>query len=199
MKILTRDFTPREKFLLTVLLVIIIAAAYYLFVYRTVDAQISAQTAERQSLESQLEIVTAQAQKIQKMAEQIENDTLRSYMPSYNSSQKELDFLNETLSETENYLVNFTTLTRNGDQINRGFILQFTAKNYAQAEKIIKTLEDSEIRCLIGDYMINPLETGDHLLQGQVQVSLKGSFYETMYDGVEDKELPEDESAQNQS
>ena len=83
MKILTRDFTPREKFLLTVLLVIIIAAAYYLFVYRTVDAQISAQTAERQSLESQLEIVTAQAQKIQKMAEQIENDTLRSYMPSY--------------------------------------------------------------------------------------------------------------------
>ena len=118
-------------------------------------------------------------------------------MPSYNSSQKELDFLNETLAQTENYLVNFTTLTRNGDQINRGFVLQFTARNYSQAEKIIKTLEDSEIRCLIGDYMINPHEIGDHLLEGQVQVSLKGSFYETLYDGVVDKELPVDESAQN--
>lgn len=193
MKILTKDFSTREKIFLASLLVIIIVAAYYLFVYRTVEDQITALRSQRSALENQLAISTAQVERLKAMSEQMGNDTLRSYMPSYNSSKKELDFLNETLAGTEDYLINFTYLTRNGDQINRGFGLQFNAKDYAQAESIIKAIEDSEIRCLIGDYMIKPIEKEKHLLSGKVQVSLNGSFYETMYDGVADKELPEDE------
>ena len=193
MKILTKDFSTREKIFLASLLVIIIVAAYYLFVYRTVEDQITALRSQRSALENQLAISTAQVERLKAMSEQMGNDTLRSYMPSYNSSKKELDFLNETLAGTEDHLINFTYLTRNGDQINRGFGLQFNAKDYAQAESIIKAIEDSEIRCLIGDYMIKPIETEKHLLSGKVQVSLNGSFYETMYDGVADKELPEDE------
>ena len=193
MKILTKDFSTREKIFLASLLVIIIVAAYYLFVYRTVEDQITALRSQRSALENQLAISTAQVERLKVMSEQMGNDTLRSYMPSYNSSKKELDFLNETLAGTEDYLINFTYLTRNGDQINRGFGLQFNAKDYAQAESIIKAIEDSEIRCLIGDYMIKPIEKEKHLLSGKVQVSLNGSFYETIYDGVADKELPEDE------
>lgn len=193
MKILTKDFSTREKIFLASLLVIIVVAAYYLFVYRTVEDQITALRSQRSALENQLAISTAQVERLKVMSEQMGNDTLRSYMPSYNSSKKELDFLNETLAGTEDYLINFTYLTRNGDQINRGFGLQFNAKDYAQAESIIKAIEDSEIRCLIGDYMIKPIEKEKHLLSGKVQVSLNGSFYETMYDGVADKELPEDE------
>ncbi|MBQ7614284.1 MAG: hypothetical protein IJU77_04510 [Butyrivibrio sp.] len=194
MKILTKDFSTNEKILIAVLLAVILSAAYYLFVYRTVDENINALVSDRQALESQLQIVTEQVERLEAMSQQLGNDTVRSYMPSYNSSKKELDFLNGTLSGTDDYMVNFTTLTRNGDQINRGFKLQFTAKNFAQAENIFKTLEDSEIRCLIGDYIINPIEDDEHLLDGQVQVVLNGSFYETMYDGVADKELPEDEA-----
>ena len=194
MKILTRDFSTKEKVLILILMVIIISAAYYLFVYRTVDDQIAAHISESQALESQLTIATAQVERLKAISDQLENDTLKSYMPSYNSSKKELDFLNQTLAATEDYIVNFTSITRNADQISRGFKLQFTAGDYAQAESIIKALEDSEIRCLIGDYIINPVEDVDHLLDGQVQVALSGNFYETMYDGVPDKELPEDEA-----
>ena len=154
MKILTKDFSTNEKILIAVLLAVILSAAYYLFVYRTVDENINALVSDRQALESQLQIVTEQVERLEAMSQQLGNDTVRSYMPSYNSSKKELDFLNGTLSGTDDYMVNFTTLTRNGDQINRGFKLQFTAKNFAQAENIFKTLEDSEIRCLIGDYII---------------------------------------------
>ena len=152
MKFLTRDFSTKEKVFLAFLLTIIIVAGYYLFVYRTVDDQINALRTQSQSLENQLTIATARVERIQNMSEQLGNDVLKSYMPSYNSSKKELDFLNMTLAETDDYLINFTTLTRNGDQINRGFSLQFTARNYDQAESIIKALEESEIRCLIGDY-----------------------------------------------
>lgn len=196
MKFLTRDFSTKEKVFLAFLLTIIIVAGYYLFVYRTVDDQINALRTQSQSLENQLTIATARVERIQNMSEQLGNDVLKSYMPSYNSSKKELDFLNMTLAETDDYLINFTTLTRNGDQINRGFSLQFTARNYDQAESIIKALEESEIRCLIGDYKINPIQGGEHLLKGKVQVALNGSFYETMYDGVADKELPEDKGQQ---
>lgn len=196
MKLLTRDFSTKEKIFLATLFVIIIVAAYYLFVYRTVDDQINALKLQSQALESQLTIATAQVERLQAMSEQMGNDVLRSYMPSYNSSKKELDFLNQTLAETDDYLINFTTITRNGDQINRGYSLQFTAKNYQQAESIIEALEGSEIRCLIGDYRINPIQGGEHLHRGKVQVALNGSFYETMYDGVADKELPEDSGQQ---
>ncbi len=196
MKFLTRDFSTKEKVFLAFLLTIIIVAGYYLFVYRTVDDQINALKSQSQSLENQLTIATARVERIQNMSEQLGNDVLKSYMPSYNSSKKELDFLNMTLAETDDYLINFTTLTRNGDQINRGFSLQFTARNFDQAESIIKALEESEIRCLIGDYKINPIQGGEYLLKGKVQVALNGSFYETMYDGVADKELPEDKSQQ---
>ncbi len=194
MKILTKDFSTKEKILIAILLVVILSAAYYLFVYKNVDESINTLVSDRQALESQLQIVTEQVERLEAMSQQLGNDTVRSYMPSYNSSKKELDFLNSTLSGTDDYMVNFTTLTRNGDQINRGFKLQFTANSFAQAESIIKTLEDSEIRCLIGDYIINPIEDDEHLLDGKVQVVLNGSFYETMYDGVADKELPEDEA-----
>ncbi len=196
MKILTKDFSTKEKILIAFLLVVIISAAYYLFVYRTVNEQIEGFVTQRQTLESQLAIATEQVESIQAMSNELINDNVRSYMPSYNSSKKELDFLNLTLAETNDYMVNFTTLSRNGDQISRGYRLQFTAKSYAQAEKIINALENSEIRCLIGDYMINPIENEDHLLDGDVQVVLNGNFYETMYDGVADKELPEDEAKQ---
>ena len=196
MKILTRDFTTREKVLLAILLVIIITAAYYLFVYRIVDDQIISIRSKNQAMESQLIIATAQVERLQAMSDEMSSDVLRSYMPSYNASKKELDFLHSTLGETEDYLINFTYLTRDGDQICRGFGLQFTAKDYAQAKKIIKALEDSEIRCLIGDYKIDPAEKAEHLLEGKVMVTLNGSFYETMYDGVADKELPADEGQQ---
>ncbi len=196
MKILSRDFSTREKILLVILLVIIITGAYYLFVWRTVDDQILSIRSQNSSMESQLTIATAQVERLQAMSEQIDNDILRSYMPSYNASKQELDFLHGTLAETEDYMINFTYINREGDQISRGFNLQFTARDYAQAKKIIKALEDSEIRCLIGDYKIDPTDKQEYLLSGKVQVALSGSFYETMYDGVADKELPEDKGQQ---
>ncbi len=196
MKILTRDFTTREKVLLAILLVIIITSAYYLFVWRTVDDQILSIRSQNQTMETQLMIATAQVERLQAMSDEMKSDILRSYMPSYNASKQELDFLNATLAQTDDYLINFTYLTRDGDQINRGFSLQFTAKDYAQAKDIIGALEESEIRCLVGDYKINPAEKEKHLLSGKVKVVLEGSFYETMYDGVADKELPEDKGQQ---
>ena len=87
MKLLTKDFNSREKVLLAILFVVIIAAAYYLFVYKTVDNQISALNSEKESLQNQLTILTAQVDRIQAMSDQMGNDTLRSYMPSYNSSK----------------------------------------------------------------------------------------------------------------
>lgn len=196
MKLLTRDFSTREKVLLVILLVVIISAAYYLFVWTTVDDQITSIQSQNQSLETQLMIATAKVEKLQGMSAEMDSDVLRSYMPSYNASKEELDFLHGTLAATDDYLINFTYLTRNGDQIKRGFGLQFTAKSYAQAKEIIGALEDSEIRCLIGDYNINPTQKDNHLLKGKVKVVLEGCFYETMYDGVVDKELPEDSGQQ---
>ncbi len=201
MNVLTRDFTKREKILLVVLGVIIIAAAYYLLVYSQVETGIASAKASSQSIEDNLVITQAKIDQISAMQAEMDalsadEGTLKSYMPSYNAGKQELDFLHTTLSETIDYYVNFTDLTLEGDQIRRDFGLQFTATDYEQAENIIKTLEESEIRCLVANVYITPKENGTDLLDGNVVVSLSGTFYETLKEGTPDKELPVQETEQ---
>ena len=192
MKILTRDFTKREIVLLIILGITIIGALYYLFVYQTIETGITAASAQAEALENQLQATQAQVKKIQAMDEEMGDDAFKSYMPSYNASKQELDFMHSILASTEDYQVYFTYLTREGDQIKREFTLQYTANNYKHAEDIIEALENSEVRCLINDFIVTAKEREHYLSDDKVIVNLTGAFYETMFDGKADQELPED-------
>ena len=199
MNILTRDFTKKEKILLLILGIVILASVYYLVVYSRVEDGIRSANDKVQDLETQLIVTQAQIDRINSMSDELASLKQAGfqvgYMPSYNAGKQELDFLHATLADTVDYFVNFTDLTREGDQIRREFSLQFTAKNYKQAENIIKQLENSDVRCLVGNVYAVPAEKDDTLLDKTVSVSLTGTFYETMRDGVPDQELPEDENA----
>ncbi len=201
MNILTRDFTKSEKILLVVLGVVIVAALYYLLVFNQVETQIASSKDNALSLESELQVTQAQINRINTMSKEMEqlseNDVLKSYMPSYNAKKSEIEFLHLILEDTEDYFISFTNLVREKEQIRRDFSLQFTAKDYSQAQNIIEQLEESEIRCLVGDVYITPKEKEESLLEGMVIVNLTGTFYETLMDGTPDKELPEDTSGED--
>ncbi len=198
---ITKGFTAREKTLFVILILIIIGAVYFLFVHQPVSEGIDIAEKRAVTLEEDLAIINAKAQKISGMKEEIaeieKSGKKPSLMPSYNSSKQELDFLHGFLSnQTLDYMVSFTDVTREGNQIRRNFTLNFTAKNYDEAEKIVEALENSEIRCLIGDLIIRPVESDADLFDGEVDVSCVATFYETMYGGKEDSDLPEDKTAQ---
>ncbi len=196
MNILTRDFTKNEKILLVILGIVILVSLYYLLIFIPVNDGIAMAKTSSSDLETQLVTLDDQVEQIKAMQQSVNDYTTNghviSMMPSYNAGKQELDFLNTTLAESQDYYVGFTNITREGNQIRREFSMKFKVEDYAQAEEIIYTLEHSEIRCLISDFSVNSVEQGETVITGEVEVSCSATFYETMYDGIVDSELPAD-------
>ena len=202
MSILSRELSTREKTLLLVLIVIILAALYYLFIFQPVTDKINASKSNAESLETQLVALDKRVAQIQKMQKSVEeyadNGHIVSIMPSYSAGKQELVFLNSTLAASEDYYVGFTDITREGNQIRREFSLKFTVDQYKEAENIINILEHSDLRCLISDFSVNPVENGESIESGKVEASCIATFYETMFGGVADAELPADSAPQQE-
>lgn len=215
MKILSRDFTTKEKVLLVILCLILLALAYYRFVYvPSVDA-VAAANADRDMY--QIELIGALTKEKQLRQMQEELDELgelqtASRMESYNNSKAELTLLNSALETASSYSVSFAGVTRDGDQIRRNFSLSFTTKDFASAKKIVDRLAESEYRCLIGDMHYNKSYVRAQLEEGEIpaapgrwfdevyyydviSVDTTATFFETMVGGTPDEGLPADKKA----
>lgn len=194
MKLFTREFSSREKTLLAVLLVVIAGALYFKLVDQPARIGLDRAQTEAKALQAQLDEVNRSIAAIEGMETEINGldsrDLPHSRMPSYNAGDVELDFLNRTLDSTSDYYVGFDQVSRSGDLIRRDFSLQFRTKNYKKAIKVIKRLEGSELRCLIGDMSISSTDKSEDILKGPISASCTATFYETMQGGVPDSELP---------
>lgn len=197
MKILSRDFTLRERILILVLALILLVLCYYQFVDRPVRSAITSAKAEAASIQTELDAVNAQVELVNKMQTEldtIQKSGLKSRMESYNNSKAELAMLNDALAAATDYSISFSEVTRDGDQIRRAFTLQFVAPNYATMEQILSELAENPYRCLIGD--ISCSGTGQSV-DTPVSVSMTATFYETMVGGTPDAGLPADTAAEN--
>ena len=193
MKLLSRDFTTKEKVLLLLLVLILVALVYYQFVYRPVADGIVKADDQKKNLEIELEAVNTRVSKLQQMQNEVdgitENGTLRS-MPSYNNSKNVNRLLNDVLGDM-GYSIVFSNVERSGDQVRRNVQLQYVAPNYESAKEVFSQLTSSEYRCLIGDIRLSSKEGS--LDSGEVTVVANLTFYETMVGGQADAGLPVEE------
>ena len=195
MKIWSRDFTRAEKTMLFGLLFLLIGILYFQFVDRPVRTQIASARFEAQQIESELTIVSAQARQLAKMQKEMDDVKGRvtlSRMESYNNSSAEISFLYDILADTQEYNIDFSDITRNGDQIRRNFSLQFRTRDYDAMRSIIDRLCASEYRCLVDEIRchrtINEKES-------YVTANVTATFFETMVGGKPDAGLPKDSAA----
>ena len=212
MKIMSRDFTPKEKILLAILFVLVIGAAYYWLIFVPCGNAIDRANADRDATQAELLIARTKEAQLQKM--QSELDSLgelqyASRMESYNNSKEELKLLNSVLEAADEYSVSFSSASREGDQIRRNFTMQFTTVNFATAKEIIRRLSDSELRCLLGDVQYvtslrrlaedesrtNARLIDDIYYYDVITVDMTATFFETMVGGTPDAGLPADEAA----
>lgn len=195
MKIWSRDFTRFEKILLLVLSLLLVGLVYYQFIDRPVRQAIASSKAECESIESELTVVTAQADHLEQLKNEmddIKSSGMTSYMGSYNNSGPELAMLNDVLSDTQQYTITFANVTRSNDQIRRDFSLQFRTGDYFSMRNIIERLCESEYRCLITQMRCT---TTYNEKEQYVTANLIATFYETMVGGKPDAGLPEDTAA----
>lgn len=189
MKILSRDFTRKEKILLLILAIILVGLIYYRVVYVYVEKGIVSARAEEKTLQTELATVDKQIAEMDKMQAEIDEYKASgdiSRMGSYNNSRDEIAFLNDTLEDTLRYSITFTDVTRNGDQIRRNFTLQYQTENYDDAARIMRTLVTGQHRCQVGDIRCS---VDQH---GIVTINEVATFYETMVGGTPDSGLPAD-------
>ena len=197
MKILSRDFTLKEKLLLVLLGLILVGLAYFQFVDRPVREALEIAHAEADSLSTELQTVEAKLEKMRRMRAELDDVTAggtASEMGSYNNSKAEISMLNDVLSEALQYSITFANVTRSGDQIRRNFTLQLTTDNYETMEHIVSTINASHYRCLIGDLRCNASKNED-LMKGAITVNATATFYETMVGGTPDAGLPQSQPA----
>lgn len=185
MKILSRDFTLREKISITILLIIVICFGYKTLVHDPIEEQLVIAEGNRQTLETEIMIINSKINNLQKMQEELDqilNDPTVTVMPSYNNVKEELAFLNETLTKSYSYSINVDDVTKDGNQIRRDVAIQFTAKDFNSMKDIIKTLSENKERSLISNIQFSN--------NNGISCSLLVTFYETMVGGTADTGLP---------
>ncbi len=198
---MSRDVTTKEKVLLVILVLIILAFGYYRFVDQPVRKNLAKADAEYNALQTELTEVRIKIKELQRMQDEIDLITSGgkdSYMPSYNNAKAELALLNDILNESvTQYSVAFTNVTRYKDQIRRDFKLDFNAPDYESMKAVIDKLTGVDYRCMIGDCSCrvvdlkirNPLPDEPTTA---LAVSATATFYETMVGGTVDAGLPPD-------
>lgn len=203
-KKLSRELTVKEKTLLFILILMLLGAAYYFFVYEPAVSQLSELEQKHEEIEEDITKAEAKLQEIKSMKKEMdsleEGSPEYTYMPSYNYEKEEIAFLQGILAaQTKKYNISFSKITRDGEQLRRKFSLTFTASGYNAAEKIVEELEGSDIRCIIGDMSVSfsEPENGDNevntdLFDKDINISCTATFYETTYGGKKDSELPAD-------
>ena len=194
MKVMSRDFTTKERILIVLLILVLLGLVYYRFVDQNVRTAIANSESEAQMLQTQLDAAQAKlaaAKKVQKTMDDLEASGELSWMGSYNNSKAEVAFLNNILADTMEYKIDFDNVTRSGDQIRRSFKLQYKTTDYAAAQAIMRKLCAGDNRCLIGDVKCTIAN------DGTVAMQQSATFYETMVGGTPDAALPRDAAAAN--
>ena len=201
MKLVSRDFRTGEKVLIAFLALVLLGLAYYWLVDKPVREGIEEAHAQRDAIQTDLTVAQAKLMQLQQMQDELDNLgslDLSSRMGSYNNSKEELTELNRILSSASSYTVNFSNVTRSGDQIRRNFTLSFTASSYNAAKNIIRELRDCPLRCVLGNISYSGGGQNAVTLYGErvnnrdtrISISTNATFFETMYDGVPDAGLP---------
>ena len=192
MKIWSRDFTRREKLTLFGLLILLIGILYFQCVDRPVRTSINAAKAEALEIETEMSVVAAKVRQLTRMQNELDDvkgSGVLSRMESYYNCSAEISFLYDILAETQQYNIEFSDITRNGDQIRRNFTLKFRTRDYDAMRNVITRLCASEYRCLVDEIrcqrMINERES-------YVTANVTATFYETMVGGKPDAGLPKD-------
>ena len=197
MKVLSRDFTMKEKLLLLLLSLILVGLAYYQFVDQPVRSALAAAHAEADSLNVELQTVEAKLARMRRMRAELDDVTAggeATEMGSYNNSKEEIASLNDILSGALQYSITFANVTRSGDQIRRNFTLQFTTESYEAMEQLLSALSQNHNRCLIGDVRCTAARN-ETVMEGNITVNATATFFETMVGGTPDAGLPESRPA----
>jgi|GEM_PF-526094 hypothetical protein len=151
---LTYTFSKREKVLLVILAVILLAVVYYRFIFVAVNDQVDSLESQIAATEDQITVDTAKSLELKSMQAAIEDyqaaGRSQIVMPAYDNITPLMASLNGTLAGTNNFSLSFDELDGSeSGLVKRGVTLDFTCADYATARSVIDALAKGQYPCSI--------------------------------------------------
>ena len=148
-------FTTREKVLLVILAVLVIAVGYWKLILTPINdsiADLNAQTVSEQ------DAILSRMRQMQQELETLLADPDAKPLPDYDNSERLLVELNTILSGTVDYTLSFGStylLEDGGSIICRPISLEYTCGSYTAARAVMDALHGSDYVNLISDVTLD--------------------------------------------
>ena len=154
-------FTNREKILLVILAVLLIAVGYWKLILTPINDSIDALRQQTASEQDALIQDSARAARLTQMKAELEtllSDPNAKPLPDFDNSEKLLVELNTILSGTVDYTLSFGStylLEDGGSIICRPISLEYTCGSYTAARAVMDALHGSDYVNLISDVTLD--------------------------------------------
>lgn len=155
-----RAFTTREKVLMLILSVIILACAYYLLVFAPSQEAINSSKTQVSQLESELMVDEAMALQVQNMQAELDQKKASGQRVKEtlecDSTAVIMRELNNIMAGTSTYSLSFADAesSDDGSMVRHSVSVNFTAKNYTAAKRVIEELVNNKYTSLVTDFSI---------------------------------------------
>ncbi len=187
---MSRALSRREKALMGILAVLLIALAYYLMVYQPVEEELASIEARKLDIQSSIDVETTKSLLLARMNNELEElrkdgETEFAPMAAYDNAQNVMNELASILSTATDYDLSFSPVVTDGSLVRRSIGMSFGCAGYANARAVLEQFYNCRYRCRIGDFAITAVlpKNADaglepDLARDQVRVSMTVTFYE---------------------
>lgn len=161
---LMRSFTKREKALLLVLVLIVLAGLYLLLVHTPVENSLAQLAEEKEDAELLVQVAQVRASQYSEMKAELEEIFAQpadqiTVMPPYDNTKALMVEFNHIFGELE-YDLSFSDVVFEGGVAIRAVQFSFDAPSYAEARVIIDQLGHTGNRSLMNTLSISPSQSG---------------------------------------
>lgn len=178
---LKHKFTSREKVLLVMLALLLLSLLYKVVVFDYVENSVSEAVQNMNIAEDQYKIESTKYKNLEEMRKvlgKLENGGIVSEIPKYDNLSNIIVFMDEVLSQTRDYNLNFGKISTSGSIVRRVISLSFTASDYERAVEILLEIYSGKYRCSIGDVTVTPINSIGDITGGNVSVKMTVIFVE---------------------
>lgn len=177
---MNRELTKREKVLLLIFAVLLIAVGYYKLLLEPINNQIESYRSLTQEEQLQMETAQLQAVRMKQMEAEIAQAKaagIERTIPDYDNSAVLLPQLYQIMDSTIEYAMDFDEITFEGNIAARPVQIEFETANYQKARRVIDKLCTTGYAMQIEDMTIQEARTTD---KRSVHTYLSITFFEAV-------------------
>jgi len=179
--VLSKKFTTREKVLLLILSVILVAELYYLLVHQRVKREFAEAQARTETATVTYDIESAKAARKREMQAKIQEalkDSNARPLPDYDNSTNVVAYLNGVMASTEEYSLVFNPVDFSNYAAMRPISMSFTCPGYAAVRNIVDQLENGPYYCEVTALSMSAEDGVGDMAGEMVSVQMTAVFYE---------------------